>query len=285
MKVPTLLEDYPHKEIGNASYFPYLDNQVYRNSVGMSYSKIRRFGQSQLHALEELTKLTPSMNFEFAAHALIVEGEGSFFTDIATCNGNPYSDSNIEKTVEDMNKGLFVISNTQKDTLYSMANSLVPESRAYLKPGKDYPQALDSSYGASIYWYEQGLICKTRPGVVINPIETTNNKNSIVLVNFVITDNCSVEGFKNSMKENSYHHQAAWDKRGFEEAGFVVNDVVFVAQEKKLPYASKVFKMNHTDMEIGWNFLSEYLEDYNKFLNGAPATIYNSPNVVDLDKI
>ena len=36
-------------------------------------------------------------------------------------------------------------------------------------------------------------------------------------------------------------------------------------------------------MEIGWNFLSEYLEDYNKVLNGAPATIYNSPNVVDLD--
>ena len=72
-------------------------------------------------------------------------------------------------------------------------------------------------------------------------------------------------------------------KRGFESAGFEVHDFVFVAQEKKPPYANKLFKMNHTDMEMGWNFLSDYLEDYNAVLNGAPTTIYNSPNVVDLD--
>jgi hypothetical protein len=62
-----------------------------------------------------------------------------------------------------------------------------------------------------------------------------------------------------------------------------VHDFVFVAQEKKTPYASKVFKMNHTDMEIGWNFLSDYLESYNKVLAGQTPTIYNSPNVVELD--
>ena len=58
---------------------------------------------------------------------------------------------------------------------------------------------------------------------------------------------------------------------------------MFVAQEKKLPYANKVFKMNHADMEIGWNFLSGYLDDYNNMLAGKPATIYNSPNVVELN--
>jgi len=41
--------------------------------------------------------------------------------------------------------------------------------------------------------------------------------------------------------------------------------------------------MNHTDMEIGWNFLSDYLESYNKVLAGQTPTIYNSPNVVELD--
>ena len=81
----------------------------------------------------------------------------------------------------------------------------------------------------------------------------------------------------------SYDLQAAWYKRGFEAAGFQVADFVFVAQEKKTPYASKVFKMNHTDMEVGWNFLSDYLEEYNKLLNGQPASIYNTPNVVELD--
>jgi hypothetical protein len=284
MKIPTL-EDYLNKQIGDALYFPNLDNQVYHNGPGISSSKIKRFSQSQLHALEEVTEITPSINFEFAAHALLVEGEGSFFTDITTCNGNPYSDSNIEKTIEDINKGLYVISNVQKDTLYSMKGSLVKEASAYLNPNKDFPQALDSPYSASLYWYEQGLLCRTRPSAVINSIETAKDKNSIVLVNFITTDNCSVEGFKQSVRKNSYYHQAAWDKRGFEEAGFIVDDVVFVAQEKKVPFANKVFKMNHTDMEVGWNYLSDYLEEYNKVLNGQPATIYNSPNVVELDKL
>jgi hypothetical protein len=64
-----------------------------------------------------------------------------------------------------------------------------------------------------------------------------------------------------------------------------VHDFAFVAQEKKMPYASKVFKVNHTDMEVGWNFLSDYIDEYNKvFWQGKQeASIYNSPNVVDLD--
>ena len=89
----------------------------------------------------------------------------------------------------------------------------------------------------------------------------------------------------NSVRRYSYDLQAAWYKRGFERAGFQVHDFVFVAQEKKTPYASKVFKMNHTDMEVGWNFLSDYLKEYNKVVwsGGKQATIYNSPNVVELD--
>ena len=107
--------------------------------------------------------------------------------------------------------------------------------------------------------------------------------NSVVLVDYKTTSDCSVRGFTNSVRRYSYDLQAAWYKRGFEAAGFQVHDFVFVAQEKKVPFANKVFKMNHTDMEVGWNYLSDYLEEYNKVLNGQPATIYNSPNVVDLD--
>jgi len=62
-KVPDMLKDYPHKKIGDAFYFPCLDNQVYHNGPGISSSKIRRFSQSQLHALEEAIEPTPAMNF------------------------------------------------------------------------------------------------------------------------------------------------------------------------------------------------------------------------------
>ena len=283
MKVPDMLEEYSHKQIGDALYFPNLDNQAYHNGPGISSSKIRRFSQSQLHALEEVIEPTSAMNFGSAAHSLIVEGEGAFFTDVVCINGSPYTNANKTLKQESLAKGLTVINEKDKDTIYSMKGSLVPESSAYLNPDKDFPQVLDSPYEVSLYWYEQGLLCKTRADVVLNPFDMPQGNNSVVLVDYKTTSDCSVRGFTNSVRRYSYDLQAAWYKRGFEAAGFQVHDFVFVAQEKKVPFANKVFKMNHTDMEVGWNYLSEYLEDYNKMLNGQPATIYNSPNVVELD--
>ena len=283
MKLPQILEEQPHVVVGDAYYFPNMSNNFYHSSPGISSSNIRRFSQSQLHSFEEVIETTSAMNFGTAAHSLIVEGEGAFFSDVVALSGSPYTNAYKTLKKESLEKGLAVISEKEKDTIYSMQNSLVPEARVYLNPENEYPQSFDSPYEVSLYWYEQGILCKTRADVVLNPLNKPHGEKSIVLVDYKTTIDCSVRGFTNSVRKYSYDLQAAWYKKGFESAGFEVHDFVFVAQEKKPPYANKLFKMNHTDMEIGWNFLSEYLEDYNKVLNGAPATIYNSPNVVDLD--
>jgi len=284
-KLPDMLEDLPHKKIGDAYYFPNMSNSFYHNGPGISSSHIRRFSQSQLHALEEVIEQTPAMTFGSAAHSLIVEGEGAFFSDVVTITGSPYTNTNKALKKESLDKGLTVINEKDKDTIYSMQNSLVTEARAYLNPDKEYPSSFDSPYEVSIFWYEQDLLCKTRADVVLNPFDKPHGENAIVLVDYKTTADCSVRGFTNSVRRYSYDLQAAWYKRGFERAGFQVHDFVFVAQEKKTPYASKVFKMNHTDMEVGWNFLNDYLEEYNKVVwsGGKQATIYNSPNVVELD--
>ena len=283
MNLPDMLEDIPHKVVGDAFYFPKMDNYFYHNGPGISSSNIRRFSQSQLHALEEVIEQTPALNFGSAAHSLIVEGEGAFFSDVVTITGSPYTNTNKALKQESLAKGLSVISEKERDTIYSMKNSLITEARAYLNPENEYPSAFDSPYEVTLYWYEQGLLCKTRADVIINPFDKPHGENAIVLVDYKTTSDCSVRGFTNSVRRFSYDLQAAWYKRGFERAGFQVHDFVFVAQEKKTPYASKVFKMNHTDMEIGWNFLSDYLESYNKVLAGQTPTTYNSPNVVELD--
>ena len=54
MNLPDMLEDIPHKVVGDVFYFPKMDNYFYHNGPGISSSNIRRFSQSQLHALEEL---------------------------------------------------------------------------------------------------------------------------------------------------------------------------------------------------------------------------------------
>ena len=285
MNLPDEIKDLPHKQMGDAFYFPFMDNHTYHNGPGISSSFIRRFSQSQLHALQEVIEPTPAMNFGSAAHTLLVEGEGAFFTDVVTITGSPYTNSNKALKQESIDKGLIVINEKDRDAIYSMQNSLVTEARAYLNPDKEYPQVFDSPYEVSIFWYEQDILCKARADVVLNPLDKPHAENAIVLVDYKTTSDCSVRGFTNSVRRYSYDLQASWYKRGFEKAGFVVHDFAFVAQEKKLPYASKVFKVNHTDMEVGWNFLSDYIDEYNKvFWQGkSEASIYNSPNVVDLD--
>ena len=78
MILPETLESYDHEVIGEAIYFPDMSNNVYHNCAGISSSTIRRFGQSQLHALHETVEDSHALRFGSAAHALIVEGESVF---------------------------------------------------------------------------------------------------------------------------------------------------------------------------------------------------------------
>ena len=208
-KLPDMLEDLPHKKVGDAYYFPNMSNSFYHNGPGISSSHIRRFSQSQLHALEEVIEQTPAMNFGSAAHSLIVEGEGAFFSDVVTITGSPYTNTNKALKKESLDKGLTVINEKDKDTIYSMQNSLVTEARAYLNPDKEYPSSFDSPYEVSIFWYEQDLLCKTRADVVLNPFDKPQPSNGIVLVDYKTTADCSIKGFTNSCRRYSYDLQAA----------------------------------------------------------------------------
>lgn len=292
LKPPDILEDYPYKRIGEAFYFPSQDIQIYNNGPGITSSKIRRFAESPLHALEQVTYLTSEKIFESAAHTLIVDGEGAFFTDFETITKSIDADSNKNLRDKSLNDKKTVISQNDTDTIYRMKGSIVHEAHDYLFPGQgypkadeDFPNAFDSPNEVSLYWYDQGLLCKTRPSIVINPIDQPKSKKSLVLINYVIIDNCSVDGFIISAKKNSYYLKAAWNKKGFEKAGFEVDDIIFIAQETVQPYANKVFKMNSDDIETASNLSNVYLTEYNRMLNGKPATAYNSPNIVELDKI
>ena len=71
-------------------------------------------------------------------------------------------------------------------------------------------------------------------------------------------------------------------KRGYEKAGFKVEDFLFVAQETKYPFATKIFKMNDEDMEKGWDQLEASLEDYKAVRDGEKPTVYNTPSVVEV---
>ena len=72
-KLPEILENEEHMILGDAIYFPDMEHNFYHEVPGISSSKIRRFGQSQLHAFEEENETTPAMKFGTAAHCLLLK--------------------------------------------------------------------------------------------------------------------------------------------------------------------------------------------------------------------
>ena len=284
-KLPEILENEEHMVLGDAIYFPDMEHNFYHEVPGISSSNIRRFGQSQLHAFEEEHETTPAMKFGTAAHSLIVEGEEAFVNDVVCISGSPYTNANKELKKEYEDRGLTVITAKDRDALYGMKEALIPEGAKYLSASEDeFPNLVfNSPYERAIFWWEKDLLLKVKSDVLRHPIAIPHDKNAIVLVDYKTTIDCSVRGFTSSIRKYQYDLQAAWYKRGFEKAGFSVTDFVFVAQEKKKPYASKVFKMSHADMDAGWSRMENMLDEYNAVLNGKEATIYNSPSIVDVD--
>ena len=283
-KLPEILENEEHMILGDAIYFPDMEHNFYHEVPGISSSKIRRFGQSQLHAFEEENETTPAMKFGTAAHSLIVEGEEAFVNNVVCLTGSPYTNANKELKKEYEGRGLTVITAQEKDTLYSMKEALIPEGIKHLSADEgEYPSMFNSPFERAIFWWEQDLLLNVKSDVLRYPVNMPHKSNSIILVDYKTTADCSVKGFTSSIRKYQYDLQAAWYKRGFEKAGFNVVDFIFVAQEKKKPFASKIFRMSHTDMDSGWQRMESLLTEYNAVLNGKETTIYNSPSIVDID--
>ena len=283
--LPESLQSHEHIVIGDTYYFPGMENQVYHQSAGISSSTLRRFKQSQLHAMQEVVEQTPAMAFGSAAHSLIVEGEDAFNNEVAVLTGSPYTASNKELKKEYESRGLTVIKQDDRDKIYAMNDALLDESKVYLNADAgEYPGAFDTPYENALYWYEKDTLLKLKGDVLRYPVVKPYADNAIVVVDYKTTADCSVRGFTSSIKKFQYDLQAAFYKRGFEKAGFTVQDFIFVAQEKKAPYASKIFKMSQEDMERGWLQLEHTLGEYSAVAMGKQQpSVYNSPSVVEVN--
>ena len=269
------LKDYKFEQKGDCFVFGDIPNSVYHAGPGLSSSYIRSFGRSQLHAVEHVQETTPAMNFGTAAHALLVEGEDEFNNTVAVIAGSPYTNANKELRKEYEERGLTVIKEAEMNDIKAMNDNMIEEGRMYL-------DAEGKVAEASFYWYEGDVLCKCRPDVICPPVQKPYGDNDIVVVDYKTTQSCHPKEFAGSVRKYGYDMQAAWYKRGMEKAGFKVREFVFVAQEKKVPYASKVFRMTEELMEQGWDNMSRFLEEYANHGKGGHLSIYNSPNIVDL---
>ena len=274
MKIESL-KNFASEQRGQALIYKDIPNEDYHAGVGISSSYIRRFGQSQLHAIEHKQESSPNLKFGTASHALIVEGQEAFDKEVRVLTGSPYTKAYKEEKAEYEEQGFIVLKESEVETIQSMKDNMVYEGNAYL-------DAKGKIAEASVYWYEDDILCKCRPDMMCPPLKEPNSDNKIVIVDYKTTISCEPFAFNKSVKKYGYDMQAAWYRRGIQMAGYDVDDFVFIAQEKVHPYASKVFRITKEQMDYGWTMMEQYLNDYKEYQKGKPLSIYNSPNVVDL---
>jgi len=274
MKIESL-KNFTSEQRGQALIYKDIPNEDYHAGVGISSSYIRRFGQSQLHAIEHKQESSPNLKFGTASHALLVEGQEAFDKEVKVITGSPYTKAYKEEKADYEEQGFIVLKESEAEIIHAMKESMVYEGNAYLN-------AKGKIAEASIYWYEDNVLCKCRPDLMCPPLNEPNSDNKIVIVDYKTTVSCEPFAFNKSVKKYGYDMQAAWYRRGLLMAGYDVEDFMFIAQEKVHPYASKVFRITKEQIDFGWTMMENYLEEYKEYQKGKPLTIYNSPNVVDL---
>jgi hypothetical protein len=164
-----------------------------------------------------------------------------------------------------------------------MKDNLIDEARKFLDVDQgEYPGVFVKPYENALYWWEQDVLLKLRSDVIRYPVVQPYSDESVVVIDYKTTSDCSVSGFTRSIRRYQYDLQAAFYRRGYQKAGFKVEDFLFVAQETKHPYATKIFKMNDEDMDRGWKQLEKSLVDFKSVKDGEKPSIYNSPNIVEV---
>jgi hypothetical protein len=126
------LKEFESEQKGDTLVFSNVPNPVYHAGVGVSSSKIRAFGKSQLHAVERVQEPPPAMNFGTAAHALRVEGEEAFNQTVAVVMGSPYTNANKDLKREYEERGLTVIKESEMTAIKGMKEHMIEEGNIYL---------------------------------------------------------------------------------------------------------------------------------------------------------
>jgi len=135
-----------------------------------------------------------------------------------------------------------VISREDADLVMRIGRSVLSHpAAAYLLglPGKAETTHMWTDAGT-------GLECKCRPDWLLD--------DGSMIVDLKTTEDASPRGFQKSIGQWRYHVQAAWYLNGMEQAtGNRPEQFVFIAVEKKPPYACAVYVADLQMIDIGWN--------------------------------
>lgn len=233
-----------------------MTNKSYRQHEGVSRSELNILLQkSPLHlkyAQEHPDEDTPALLEGRAAHKLILEPE-TFTDEFAVA---PKCDRRTKEGKETYEA--FVATSAGKEVITEDTMIKIKEMAEALKQNTTACDFLKGSHEKSFFWTDSqtGETCKVRPDCLS---EYDGHK---YIVDYKTTDSCADGAFERSVRKYGYKFQAGMYWEGVFQNTFENCRFAFVAQEKKAPYASRVYICDEDFIREGYEQFREAIGIY-----------------------
>ena len=233
-----------------------MSNKTYREHEGVSRSELNtiltksplHFKYSQEHHDED----TPALLEGRAAHKMILEPE-TFTEEFAIC---PECDRRTKEGKATYAE--FIESAAGKDVITSDIMSKICEMAEAIKQNETAAKFLEGEHERSFFWTdsETGEPCKVRPDCLA---EVDGQK---YIVDYKTTDSCADGAFERSVRKYGYKFQAGMYREGVFQNTFEDYKFAFVAQEKKAPYAVRVYICDDDFTREGYELFRKAIGTY-----------------------
>lgn len=231
-----------------------ISNKEYRNREGISSTELKKIMKSPLHYKHwkdnpEETD-TPSLLFGRAAHKYILETY-DFYKEFAVA---PVCDRRTKEGKATWEK--FVSESEGKDVITQEQFEQIDAMRNAMLATPFVSKLINGEHEVSFFWTDEetGLPCKCRP-------DSMNEKLHII-VDYKTCDDAETEHFMKQAIKLGYDLQASYYLDGVKANTGEDYIFVFIAQEKKPPYAVNILEANDVFIRSGRELYKSMLQTY-----------------------
>ena len=233
-----------------------MTNKTYRKHEGVSRSELNiLLTKSPMHlkyTQEHPEEDTPALLEGRAAHKLILEPETftEEFVIAPQCDRRTKEGKETYAAFVEAAEGKEVITTDTMTKIYEMAEAI--------KQNEVAVKFLQGEHEQSYFWTdaETGEKCKVRPDCIA---EVDGQK---YIVDYKTTESCADGAFERSVRKYGYKFQAGMYREGVFQNTFDDYKFAFVAQEKKAPYASRVYICDDDFVREGYEAFREAIGIY-----------------------
>jgi hypothetical protein len=222
---------------------PNIPIEEYHRHGSVSKSQLDQFARSPAHYLASLTtprKETAAMRIGSLFHGLVLEPGRVRIAVAPVCDKRTKDGKATWKAFCLENAGAEIVTADEGEMLSGMVASVRAHpaaSRLLSGPG---------IAEGSCWWHDEqsGELCRCRPDFYRQDLG--------IIVDLKSTEDASPKEFARSIANYRYHMQSAFYQDGVEVAtGGFIKGFVFVAVEKKAPYAVAVYQLDMQGVEAG----------------------------------